>query len=105
MTSNDTVERGSALTLLGDFIALTKPRVMSLLLVSAVAGAFIGAGSTPTSEVILAVLVGGALASGGAAAGISGPADWGYLSGNGLLSAISLGRIAGLASADLVHKN
>jgi protoheme IX farnesyltransferase len=68
MTSNDTVERGSALTLLGDFIALTKPRVMSLLLVSAVAGAFIGAGSTPTSEVILAVLVGGALASGGAAA-------------------------------------
>ena len=44
-------------------------------------------------------------ASGGAAAGISGPADWGYLSGNGLLSAISLGRIAGLASADLVHKN
>ena len=44
-------------------------------------------------------------ASGGAAAGISGPADWGYLSGNGLLSAISLGRIARLASADLVHKN
>ena len=68
MASNDTVERGSALTLLGDFIALTKPRVMSLLLVSAVAGAFIGTGSTPTSEVILAVLVGGALASGGAAA-------------------------------------
>ena len=44
-------------------------------------------------------------ASGCAAAGISGPADWGYLSGNGLLSAISLGRIAGLASTDLVHKN
>lgn len=42
------------------------------------------------------------LASGGAAAGISGPADWGYLSGNGLLSAVSLGRIAGLSSADLV---
>lgn len=56
------------MTLLGDFIALTKPRVMSLLLVSAVAGAFIGAGATPSSEIILAVLVGGALASGGAAA-------------------------------------
>ena len=42
-------------------------------------------------------------ASGGAAAGISGPSDWGYLSGNGLLSAISLGRLAGLASADLVR--
>ena len=35
-------------------------------------------------------------AAGGAARGISGPSDWGYLSGNGLLSAISLGRIAGL---------
>jgi protoheme IX farnesyltransferase len=68
MTTNETVEQSSAMTLLGDFIALTKPRVMSLLLVSAVAGAFIGAGATPSSEIILAVLVGGALASGGAAA-------------------------------------
>ncbi len=42
------------------------------------------------------------LASGGAAAGISGPADWGYLSGNGLLSAVTLGRIAGQTSAKLV---
>jgi protoheme IX farnesyltransferase len=55
------------MTLLGDYIALTKPRVMSLLLVSAIAGAFLGAGSTPTFEVIIAVLIGGALASGGAA--------------------------------------
>ncbi|MBN4064459.1 protoheme IX farnesyltransferase [Dehalococcoides mccartyi] len=66
-TTNETAERTSAMTLLGDFIALTKPRVMSLLLVSAVAGAFLGAGSTPTLEVVIAVLVGGALASGGAA--------------------------------------
>jgi protoheme IX farnesyltransferase len=55
------------MTVVGDFVALTKPRVMSLLLVSAVAGAFLGAGSTPTLEVLIAVLVGGALASGGAA--------------------------------------
>jgi protoheme IX farnesyltransferase len=67
MTTNDTVEGSSTTTLLGDFIALTKPRVMSLLLVSAVAGAFLGAGATPTIEVLIAVLVGGALASGGAA--------------------------------------
>ncbi|MDG0867059.1 heme o synthase [Candidatus Lucifugimonas marina] len=67
MATRETVERGSAMTLLNDFIALTKPRVMSLLLVSAVAGAFLGAGSTPTLEVLIAVLVGGALASGGAA--------------------------------------
>ncbi|MBT7079581.1 MAG: protoheme IX farnesyltransferase, partial [Chloroflexi bacterium] len=58
---------GSVMTLLGDYIALTKPRVMSLLVVSAIAGAFLGAGSTPTFEVIIAVLIGGALASGGAA--------------------------------------
>lgn len=38
-------------------------------------------------------------AGGGAACGISGPADWGYLSGNGLLTAITLGRIAGRAAA------
>jgi len=26
---------------------------------------------------------------------VSGPDDWGYLSGNGLLTAVALGRIAG----------
>jgi protoheme IX farnesyltransferase len=55
------------MAIVGDYLALTKPRVMSLLLVSAVAGAFLGAGSTPTALVLVAVLVGGALASGGAA--------------------------------------
>ena len=34
-------------------------------------------------------------AGGGAAAGVSGDHVWGYLSGNGLLSAVTLGRIAG----------
>lgn len=43
-------------------------------------------------------------AGGGAARGISGAHVWGYLSGNGLLSAISLGWIAGRASARLVLK-
>lgn len=38
-------------------------------------------------------------AGGGAAAGVSGPAHWGYLSGNGLLSAITLGRVAGREAA------
>lgn len=38
-------------------------------------------------------------AAGGAAAGVSGPAVWGYLSGNGLLSAVVLGRICGEAAA------
>ncbi len=38
-------------------------------------------------------------AGGGAARGVSGPAVWGYLSGNGLLSAVTLGRIAGEEAA------
>ncbi|MBV8536586.1 MAG: FAD-binding protein, partial [Alphaproteobacteria bacterium] len=41
-------------------------------------------------------------AAGGAACGVSGPAVWGYLSGNGLLSAIGFGRIAGQAAAALL---
>jgi fumarate reductase flavoprotein subunit len=38
-------------------------------------------------------------AGGGAACGVSGPAHWGYLSGNGLLSAVTLGRVAGQEAA------
>ena len=41
-------------------------------------------------------------AGGGAACGVSGPAVWGYLSGNGLLSAVTLGRLAGESAARLV---
>jgi fumarate reductase flavoprotein subunit len=40
-------------------------------------------------------------AGGGAACGVSGPADWGYLSGNGLLTAITQGRIAGRMAGTL----
>lgn len=42
-------------------------------------------------------------AGGGAARGLSGPADWGYLSGSGLLMATGLGRLAGEAAARLVE--
>jgi len=41
-------------------------------------------------------------AAGGAARGVSGPKDWGYLSGNGLLTAVALGRIAGREAAGKV---
>jgi fumarate reductase flavoprotein subunit len=40
-------------------------------------------------------------AGGGAARGLSGPEAWGYLSGNGLLTAVTLGRAAGLATVSL----
>lgn len=42
-------------------------------------------------------------AGGGAACGLSGEHVWGYLSGNGLLSAVVLGRIAGESAARLVR--
>ena len=42
-------------------------------------------------------------AGGGAARGLSGPADWGYLSGSGLLMATNMGRLAGEAAAALVR--
>src|SRR4051812_15508320 len=41
-------------------------------------------------------------AGGGAARGLSGPSDWGYLSGSGLMSATNMGRLAGEAAARLV---
>ena len=41
-------------------------------------------------------------AGGGAACGISGPESWGYLSGNGLLTASTLGRLSGGAAARIV---
>jgi fumarate reductase flavoprotein subunit len=42
-------------------------------------------------------------AGGGAARGVSGGQIAGYLSGNGLLTAVTLGRAAGMAAATLVH--
>ena len=43
-------------------------------------------------------------AGGGAARGLSGPSRWGYLSGNGLLTATVLGRVAGRSAARLVKR-
>ena len=41
-------------------------------------------------------------AGGGAARGISGPASWGYMAGNGLLTATTFGRLAGETAAKQV---
>ena len=43
-------------------------------------------------------------AAGGAAAGVSGATAAGYLSGNGLLTATVLGRLAGRAAAEQVRR-
>ena len=50
----------------GDWIALTKPRVISLLLVTAVAPMYATGRGAPTWGQVLAVIVGGYLMAGGA---------------------------------------
>lgn len=44
-------------------------------------------------------------AGGGAARGLSGPSDWGYLSGSGLLMATVLGHLAGDTAASQIKKS
>ncbi len=51
-----------------DYITLTKPRIMSLLLLTGAAGMFVGAGGWPDGPEFLAMMVGLALACGGASA-------------------------------------
>jgi protoheme IX farnesyltransferase len=51
-----------------DYVALTKPRIMVLLLITAAGGMFAAARGLPSPIVLLALLAGGALASGGASA-------------------------------------
>ena len=54
--------------IIGDYITLTKPRVMSLLLVTALGGMVLADEGMPGFWLVATVLVGGALASGGASA-------------------------------------
>ena len=54
--------------MVGDLVALTKPSIMSLLLLTALGGMFLAARGIPQFTVLAAVLLGGAAASGGASA-------------------------------------
>jgi heme o synthase len=51
-----------------DYLTLTKPRIMSLLLLTGAAGMFVGAGGRPDGSVFLAMMFGLALACGGSSA-------------------------------------
>jgi protoheme IX farnesyltransferase len=51
-----------------DYLTLTKPRIMILLLITGAAGMFVGAGGAPDASALTAMLVGLALACGGASA-------------------------------------
>ncbi len=66
VTTAKLAARPAASVVIRDYIALTKPRVVSLLLVTALAGMLVAQQGWPTNELVLAVLVGGALAAGGA---------------------------------------
>ena len=48
------------------YIALTKPRIIILLVFTALSGMFLAAEGTPDFLLLLSVMVGGALAAGGA---------------------------------------
>jgi heme o synthase len=52
--------------LVRDYIALTKPRIISLLLITALGGMFLAAKGIPDGATIAVVLVAGSLAAGGA---------------------------------------
>jgi protoheme IX farnesyltransferase len=51
-----------------DYVTLTKPRIMSLLLITGAAGMFVGAQGTPSPGLFAAAMAGLALACGGASA-------------------------------------
>ena len=59
-------ERSGPLGLVADYIALTKPPIISLLLVTAIGGMFLAARGVPDLMTLLLVCVGGALGAGGA---------------------------------------
>ncbi len=60
--------RGTRPAAIRDYITLTKPRIMSLLVLTAVCAMVAGAGGAPALVPLMALLVGGALACGGASA-------------------------------------
>jgi len=60
--------RATAGASIGDYVTLTKPRVMSLLLLTGGAAAFVGAEGVPAWGVWVVMMIGLALACGGAAA-------------------------------------
>ncbi len=53
-------------SVLHDYVALTKPRIISLLLVTTLGAMFLAAGGAPPPTIVLLVLLGGTLAAGGA---------------------------------------
>ena len=66
VTSAPIVATGGYRQVIRDYVALTKPRIILLLEVTALAGMIVANAGWPATDLVLAVLGGGALAAGGA---------------------------------------
>ena len=64
----DTPARPAWRATLADYVTLTKPRIMSLLVLTAVCAMVAAAGGTPATAPLIALVIGGGLACGGASA-------------------------------------
>ena len=53
-------------TIVRDYITLGKPKIVSLLLFTALAGMFLASGGPPNVSLVIIVMIGGTLASSGA---------------------------------------
>jgi protoheme IX farnesyltransferase len=58
--------RRSPTTMLGGFVALTKPRIIELLLITTIPTMVLAAGGWPSTRLVVVTLIGGTLAAGGA---------------------------------------
>jgi protoheme IX farnesyltransferase len=65
-TPADSASRPTVLTTAAAYVALTKPRIIELLLVTTVPTMFVAAGGVPSLGLVLATLFGGTLAAGSA---------------------------------------
>ncbi|MEA2516643.1 MAG: heme o synthase [Actinomycetota bacterium] len=65
-TTTETQEVSGARARIGAYIALTKPRIIELLLVTTVPAMVVAAGAWPSTWLVIATLIGGTLSAGGA---------------------------------------
>jgi protoheme IX farnesyltransferase len=66
VTTAPVVAGGGYRQVIRDYVALTKPRIILLLEITALAGMLVANGGWPATDLVLVVLAGGALAAGGA---------------------------------------
>ena len=63
---DEVIKPGGIVALVNDYITLTKPPIISLLLITAIGGMFLAAEGIPSLKILTLVCVGGALGAGGA---------------------------------------